>query len=136
MKISSLMTATTNLLNQKIDENTEFAEIDTGLESLTSSIKTIATASASNHEMIEGLSDLIDSVHAKIDGTITLFANLGEIAASLISKGESVLEELKMIYNLMISLIKALRPVQALATSKYPLLIPLFEILNALPVIP
>lgn len=123
--IAQLPTDFTNL--------TLLQNIELGLDNIFESISAISIKSNGNNTLISTIDSLLASVHSKIDGTLHTFMHLGEIARDLKAKGEAVLEELKKIWNLMISLLQALRPVEELVCRYYPELFPIFALINALP---
>jgi hypothetical protein len=107
--------------------------IELGLDNIVASIATISIKANGDNALVATIDSLLASVHSKIDGALHTFMSLGEIAKNLKAKGEVVLEELKKIWNLMVSILQALRPVEELVCKYYPELLPIFALINALP---
>lgn len=111
-------------------------EIETGFDSLFDTLKSVATKSSGDKKMASTINDILSTVHSKIDGALTTFAHLGAIAQTLLDKGEALAATLKYIWNLMITIIHSLKPVEDIVAKLYPVVAPIFDVLNALPAIP
>jgi len=138
MDINLLITSATQLLKHCHDalDELEPVKIESDINGIAKSIHSLALSVNDHPSVLPTIEELKNAIHDKIEAALSMFSNLGKIAASLLAKGESVLEELKAIYNMMIGIIKSLQPIEAIVVGLYPMLIPLFAVLNALPAIP
>lgn len=110
----------------------ELITLESGFDSIFASLAAVSSIAASQSSLVTTLDSILETVHAKIDATLNTFIELGKIASTFSADGGAVLSSLKPIYNLMLSLIHALRPVEDLVCKMYPSLVAVFDLLNSL----
>lgn len=129
----ALLESAVKILSNDLTNTSVITTIETGLDSVFNSIAIVGLKASKDNTLVNTIDDLLASVHAKIDGALHTFIHLSEIAKELIAQGQVAANVLRQIYNLMLSIIQSLKPVEDLVCKYYPVLAPVFILLNSLP---